>query len=76
MDFAVPADHSVKLKENEKMDKYLYLARELKKLWNMKVKVKPIVVGALGTVPKGLERGLENLEIRGRIDIIQNTALL
>ena len=72
MDFAVPADHRVKLKENGKMD----LARELKKLWNMRVKVIPIVVGALGTVPKGLERGLENLEIRGRIDIIQNTALL
>ena len=30
MDFAVPADHKVKLKENEK-DKYLDLPRELKK---------------------------------------------
>ena len=30
MDFAVPADHSVKMKENEEMDKYLDLARELK----------------------------------------------
>ena len=68
VDFAVPADHRVKLKENEKMDKYLDLARELKKLWNMKVKVIPIVVGALGTVPKGLEKSLENLEIRGRIE--------
>ena len=76
MNFTVPADHRVKLKENEKMDKYLDLARELKKLWNMKVKVVPIVVVALGTVPKGLEKGLENLEIRGRIDTIQNTALL
>ena len=70
MDFAVPADHRVKLKENEKMDKYLDLARELKKLWNMKVKVISIVFGALGTVPKGLEKGLESLEIRGRIETI------
>ena len=31
MDFAVPADPRVKLKENEKRDKYLDLARELKK---------------------------------------------
>ena len=30
VDFAVPADHRVKLKESEK-DKYLNLARELKK---------------------------------------------
>ena len=31
VDFAVPADHRIKLKENEKRDKYLDLARELKK---------------------------------------------
>ena len=37
VDFSVPADHRIKLKECEKKDKYLYLARELKRLWNMKV---------------------------------------
>ncbi len=31
VDFTVPADHRIKLKEWEKMDKYLELARELKK---------------------------------------------
>ena len=30
--YAVPAAQSVKIKENEKRDKYLDLARELKKL--------------------------------------------
>ena len=30
-DFAIPADHRIKLKECEKKDKYLDLARELKK---------------------------------------------
>ena len=53
MDSTVPADHGVKLKESEKKDKYLELARELKKLWNMKVTVTPIVIGALGTVTPG-----------------------
>ena len=38
VDSAVLADHRIKLKEYEKRDKYLGLARELKKLWNMKVK--------------------------------------
>ena len=37
MNFAVPADHRVKLKEHEKKDKYRGLARGLKKQWNMKV---------------------------------------
>ena len=35
VNFAVPADHRIKLKECEKKDKFLNLARELKKLWNM-----------------------------------------
>ena len=52
VDFAVPADHRVKLKEIEKKDKYLDLARELKKLWNMRVKVVPIVIGALRNGPQ------------------------
>ena len=32
----------------------------------MTVMVIPIVVGALGTIPKGLVKGMENLEIRGQ----------
>ena len=51
---AVLVDHWVKLKKNEKTDKYLDLARELKKPWNMKVTVIPIVIGVLGTFTKGL----------------------
>ena len=76
MDFAVPADHRVKLKESEKKDKYLDLAKELKKLWNMKVTIIPIVIGAHDTVIKGLMKGLDDLEIRGQVETIQTTALL
>ena len=54
VDFAVLADHRIKLKESEKKDKYLDLAREFKKLWNMKVTIILILIGALGTVTKGL----------------------
>ena len=76
VDFAVPADHRIKLKECEKRDKYLNLARELKKLWNMKVTIIPIVIGAFGTVTKGLLNGLEDLEVGGRVETIQTIALL
>ena len=74
--FAVPADHRIKLKEGEKKDKYLDLARELKKLWNMQVTIIPIVIGAFGTITKGLLKGLEYLEVGGRVETIQTTALL
>ena len=50
--FAVPADHRIKLKECEKKDKYLYIARELKKQWNMEVTIIPIIIGAFRTVTK------------------------
>ena len=76
VDFAVPADHRAELKECEKKDKYLDLARELKKLWNMQVTIIPLVIGAFGTVTKGLLKGLEELEVGGRVETIQTTALL
>ncbi len=69
-------DHRIKLKECEKKDKYLDLARESKKLWNMQVTIIPIVIGAFGTVIKGLLKGLEDLEVGGLVETIQTTALL
>ena len=75
-DFAVPADHIIKLKECEKEDKYLDLARELKNLWNMKVTIIPIVIATFGTITKGLLKGLEDLEVGGRVEAIQTTTLL
>ena len=47
-----------------------------KKLWNMQLTIIPIVIGAFGTVTKGLLKGLEDLEIRGRVETIHTTALL
>ena len=74
--FAVPVDHGIKLKEYEKKDKYLDLARELIKLYNMKVTIIPIVIGAFSTVTKGLLKGLEDLKVGGRLETIQTTTLL
>ena len=76
VDFAVQVDHRIKLKECENKDKYLDLAREFKKLWNMKVSVVPIVIGAFDTVTEGLFKRLEDLEVGGRVETIQTTALL
>ena len=42
----------------------------------MKATIVPIVIGALGTITKGLLKGLENLEVGGRVETIQTTALL
>ena len=69
-------DHRINLKASEEKDKYLDLARELNKLWNMKVTIVSIVIGALGTITKGLLKGLGDLEVGGQVETIQTTALL
>ena len=70
VEIAVTADHTINLKESEKKDNYLDLARELKKLSNMKVRFVPIVIGALGTVTKGSLKGREDLEVGWRVENI------
>ena len=76
MDFAVPADYGIKLKESEKKDKYLDLTRELKKQWNMKVTIKPIVIGVFCTFTKRLQKGLKDLKLGVRGETNQTTTLM
>ena len=66
----------IKLKECEKKDEYIDLARVLKKLWNMMVTIVPIVIGAFSTVTERLLKGLEDFEVGGRVETIQTAALL
>ena len=42
----------------------------------MKVTTVPVVMGAFGTVSKGLLKGLEDLEVGGRVETVQTTALV
>ena len=58
--------------EKEKLD--LYLEKQ-NNMWDMKVTVIPIVVGALETVSKNLGKKLREFEIRGRIETILATAV-
>ena len=52
IDFTVPGDSRIVEKEKGKMKKYQDLGRELQKIWNVKVKIIPLVVGSLGAILK------------------------
>ena len=52
IDFEVPGDSRIEKKEKDKIEKYQDLRRELQKIWNVKVKNIPLVVGSLGAMPK------------------------
>ena len=56
LDVACPFDTRVNIKEKEKIEN---LKREIIPIWKCKtVKVAPIIIGVLGTFPKGLEEWL------------------
>ena len=76
IDFAIPYDTRVHDKEVEKIDKYLDLAKKLKKVWDIKVIVIPLVVGALGTPAKELEKRLKTIGIEIKITELQKTVLI
>ena len=76
IDFAIPYDSRVNAKEMEKIETYQDLAREVQKLWNIRTKVIPIVIGALGTTPKKLSRRLDDLGIGTRIVELQKTVII
>ena len=42
----------------------------------MKETIIPIMIGAFGTVTKGLSKGLQDLEVEGQVETIKTTALL
>ena len=57
IDIAVPWHSRAKQKEQEKKrDKYQDLRIELRRLWDKPVEIVPLIVRALGTIPKSLKR--------------------
>ena len=74
VELAIPEDHRMKIKESEKRD--LDLARKLRKLWNMMGGSDTNCNWCIQNYPIGLERGLEEFEIRGWIETLLSTALL
>ena len=76
IDVSVPWDSRVEEKEREKVHKYQDLRFELRRLWEMPVEVVPIVIGALGTIPKNLKRNLEKLEAKIAPGLMQKSVML
>ena len=58
-DVAIPEDNGVREKGDEKVEKYQDLAREVRKMWGVRTKVIPVVLGALGSIPLRLMRAIE-----------------
>ena len=52
------------------------MGRELQKIWNVKVKIIPLVAGSLGAIPKQFGNRLKQISITVGTAQVQKTVLL
>ena len=76
IDFAVPEYSRIEEMEKEKIETYQDLRRELQKIWHVRVKIIPLVVGSLGAIPKQFSKRLEENGITAEIRQVQKSVLL
>ena len=51
IDIAIPGDRNVIKKEDQKILKYKDLTIEIQRMWNVKIRVIPVIIGATGPFP-------------------------
>ena len=72
-DVAIPAERNAVQKEAEKKLKYKSLCIAIQRMWNMKCRIIPVIIGAIGIVTRSLRKNLE--AVPGRHSL-QKTAIL
>ena len=75
IDAAIPGDRNVNKKEAEKVLIYKDLIIEIQRMWNVKAKVIPVIIGATGTISKSLRQYLSNRPGKHEIKGLQRTAI-
>jgi len=61
IDVAISGDRNVIKKEAEKILKYKYLTIEIQRMWNVKTKAIPVIIGATGTISKSFRKYVSNI---------------
>ena len=61
IDVAIPGDRNVFNKEAEMILRYKDLTVEIQRMWNLKAKVIPVLIGATGTISVSLGQYLSNI---------------
>jgi len=63
-------------KEAEKILKYKNLTIEIQRMWNVKTKVIPVIMGANGTISKSFRKYVSNIPGKHEAKELQKTAIL
>ena len=73
---AISGDRNVIEKEIEKILKYKDLAIEIQRTWNVKTKVKAVIIGATGTMSKSFRKYVSNIPGNQEVKELQKTTIL
>jgi len=76
IDVAISGDRNVIKKETEKILKYKYLTTEIHRMWNVKTKVIPVIIGATGTISKPFRKYVSCIPGIHEVKELQKTATL
>jgi len=76
IDVAISGDRNVIIKEAEKILKYKDLTIETQRMWIMKTKVIPVIIGATGTISKSFRKYVSNIPGKLEVKELQRTAIL
>jgi hypothetical protein len=61
IDIAILDDSNINTKETKKLSNYKNLENEFSRTWKGRTKIVPVIIAALGTFTKGLEKNLQLL---------------
>jgi len=76
IDVAILGDRNVIKKEAEKILKYKDLTTETQCMWNVRTKVRPVIIGATGTISKSFRKYMSNILGKHEVKELQKTAIL
>ena len=75
LNVVVPADKNISLKEFQMLSKYKDLEIEVTKMWKLKTKTIPVVIGALGMIKKGTQNFIDQIPGKPPLQEMQKIVL-
>jgi len=63
-------------KDTEKILKYKSITVEIERMWNVKTKAIPVIIGATGTISKSFRKYVRNIPGKHEVKELQKTAIL
>ena len=76
VEFSVPWDANVVIREEDKIQRYLPLAKDIRKVHGVSTKIIPIILGSLGTVSEELKADLDVLGMKKILGALQTSVLI